>query len=114
MELPKEYPEIWKKIENKEIPQKDIDETLLKFVEKQIKEAREGKRKDMDVGDAFGVGIQHAMAGKGYKFSEEVEDFLYELGEYKVYIGQPEFKSLEEVEKELKRISKKLGIGLDL
>lgn len=115
MTLQEDYPELWNKIEKKEIPKNKIDEILLKFVSKQIKEARESKRSDLDIGDAFGIGIQHGIIN-GYKFSSEVEDFLYELGEYKVEIAERNvgtMNSLDEVERKLKEIAETLKINLN-
>jgi len=82
MTLQKDYPEIWKAIENQKIPRKEIDQVLLNFILKLCREIKEGSRDELDIGDAFGMGIQNAETA-GYKLSPKVEEFLLELGDYK-------------------------------
>ncbi len=77
------FPEVWKAIENKEILQSKINEYFLNVLLDIIKDVKEGKRDEMDIGDIFGLAIQHASASKGYKFNPKVEDFFFELGTYK-------------------------------
>ena len=119
MSLPKSYPREWKDIENKKIPKKEINEYLLKFVARLLKEVKEGKREDIDLGDGFSIGIMHAAA---YKLNPEVYGFLFRLDDYGMQDfmghGDSEYGEMletpEEVERELKRVAKKLGIKLDL
>lgn len=102
--LEQDYPKLWKAIERKEIPKTEIDKTILNFVLRQCTEINEGKRNELDVGDAFGIGIQHALA-KGYKFSPIVEDFLIELGEYKI---TSRFTNIKQIEQEARKLLKNL------
>jgi len=102
----KEYAEVLNEI-RKQKKGSNIDEIIINFLKKQIKEIREGKRNEMDIGDVFGIGIQLAEI-EGYKLSEKVEELVYELGDYKVeiggnvLIGELGIKSIKDVEKEVK------------
>ena len=117
MTLQESYPEVWSAIERHEIPKKKIDEFLLRFIKKILLEVQNHKRDDMDIGDAFGIGMQHATI-EGYKINPALEQFLIELGDYRVdlrcdgkSIGT--FNTPEEVEAELKKVAKELGIDLE-
>lgn len=76
------FPDVWKAIEKKEIPQAEINGYLLNVLLGIIKDVKQGKRDEMDIGNIFGLAIQHAR-GEGYKLKPEVEDFFCELGSYK-------------------------------
>jgi len=107
MNLQEEYPKMWKAIEDEEIPEKDIDSFLLIFVLKLCQEIKEGKRDELDIGDAFGIGIQHAKT-VGYSLSPEVEELLFDLGNYKSDPSETgdyiESDNIQEVESRTKRI----------
>jgi len=106
MDLHKKYPEVWKAIENKEISQKDINVYLIRFLLDIIKEIKEGKRNELDVGDLFGIGIQHALGS--YDLNPEVEDFFIELGDYKIVSGELKLDNVEKVEELARKLLVKL------
>ena len=119
MTLQEAYPKEWDELTNKKVPKKRIDEYLLKFVARLLREVKEGKREDIDLGDGFSIGSLAMGKESGYKLSPELNDFLIQLDGYKIEFpdgatvwGAPQ--TPEEVEKELRKVSKKLGIKLNI
>ena len=108
--IDEEYPEEVSKVENKEILQKDITPFFIDFIKKQLRDIKEGKMEDMDIGDVFPL---YAMAAnKGYKFEKEMEEFIIKLGDYKLELHgkyATELNSIGDVEKEFNEVLK----GLD-
>lgn len=99
------YPETLELI-NQQKKGSNIDWIALDFLKKQIKEIKEGKRKDTDIGDAFGIFIQNKNIGKK-SFSEKVKELLFNLGDYQVEINNhfvTDLNSIKDVEKELNKI----------
>ncbi len=90
-----EYKEVFSLIK-KQRKGSNIDKIILDFLKKQIKEIKAGKRNDLDIGDIFGIAIQHT---ERYKVSEDVEWLIYELGEYKIEVGHSKLKGINDVEK---------------
>ena len=97
-----EYPKSWNFIKNKKISQEKIENFFIDFIKRIVKEIKEGKKDDLDIGDAFQLYI--FAVDKGYKFSKQLERFLINLGDYKLehkgkYIMP--LNSITEVESEL-------------
>lgn len=109
MNLDEDYPEVWEGIEKKRIPSNKIDEILLQTLLKIIQEIEEGKRNELDIGDVFGLGIQHAMV-KEYKLNPEVEDFLWHLGSYK---DEPFENSIPNESESIEKVKEKAHKLLD-
>ena len=100
--MDEDYPEEWKAIENKKIPQEEIEKFFIDFIKKILNEIKEGKREDLAMGDPFPL---YAFAcNKGYKFSKKLEKFLINLGDYKLKMhgeyAMP-LNSIEDVESAL-------------
>ena len=119
MTLQEMYPKEWGELTNKKVPKKRIDEYLLKFVARLLREVKEGKREDIDLGDGFSIGKLAMKKESGYKLSPELNKLLEWLSDYRVEFpdgatvwGAPQ--TPEEVEKELKKVAKKLGIKLNI
>ena len=55
MTLQEMYPKEWDELTNKKVPKKRIYEYLLKLVARLLREVKEGKRKDIDLGDGFSI-----------------------------------------------------------
>jgi hypothetical protein len=113
--LQEAYPIEWEEITLKKVPKKEIDEYLLKFVAKLLREVREGKREEIDLGDGFAIGKFAMGEESSYKLSPELEEFLIKLGNYKVEFPNgkevwTDLNSIKEVETELKKIARKLDI----
>jgi len=119
MNLSEKYSNEWDEIRTKGVQKKDINQYLLKFVWRLLNEVKEGKRKSVDLGDGFNMGIVQAE-GSGYKLSKEVRGFLMRLSSYGLQeiMGHGDtphgevFENPKEVETELKKIAKKLKISL--
>jgi hypothetical protein len=118
MNLQEKYPRVWEDLMNKKVPKKEINEYLLKFVARLLKEVKENKRNEIDLGDGFSMGRFAMVPERGYQLSHFVENFLKELGNYGLEISgekvESHMNSPKEVEIELKKVSKKVGIMLDL
>jgi|GEM_PF-2812647 len=116
MTLKESYPKEWDDLINKKVPKKDINKYLLNFVAKLIKEVKEGKREETDIGDGWSMVIN--IDEKYYKLNPEVYGFLFRLGDYGLQdslgTGTSEYGdmlyTLDEVERELKVVSKKVAI----
>ncbi|MCK5044011.1 hypothetical protein KAR52_03360 [Candidatus Pacearchaeota archaeon] len=91
----------------------NVDNIIINFLTKQIKEIKEGKRNELDIGDTFQIGL--FAKDYGLKLSEKMFDLLIELSDYKVEIngkvlvGELGIESIEDVEKELNKIKEKLS-----
>lgn len=60
----------------------NVDNIILDFIKQQIKEIKERKRDELDIGDAFQIG--NCAEGYGLKLSKKVQDLLLELSDYKI------------------------------
>ena len=118
MSLKELYPKEWEEITQGKVPRDEINKYLLKFVARLLKEVKEGKREEIDLGDGFSIGKFAMVDESKYSISPDLANFLNELGKYHVEIlgGEVEssMNSIEEVELELKEVAKKLRITLDL
>jgi len=118
MTLKESYPNEWNELINKKVPKKDINKYLLNFVAKLVKEVKEGKREDTDIGDGWSMVIN--LDEKYYKLNPNVYGFLFRLGDYgtqdSLGTGTSEYGdmlyTLNEVEKELKIVLEKVAIKL--
>ncbi len=81
----------------------NIDKIILDFLKKQIKEIKEGKRSELDIGDVFGIAIQDALI-HGYKLSKDVEDLSCDLGGYKIEQAPSELENIKDVEREVNKL----------
>ena len=99
----------WNLIEDKMIPNNKIDKFIILVLLDIIADIHKEKRDELDVGDVFGLGIQHAIS-KGYKFTPRVNAFLFLLGSYKddpFETGEYDPRhNIDYVEKEAKKIYK--------
>ena len=119
MTLQESYPKEWDDLINQKIPKKEIDEYLLRFVARLLREVKASKREDIDLGDGWSMVIN--MKEKRYKLNPAVYGFLFRLGDYGLEdtlgYGDSEYGEMlytpEEVEKELKKVAKKLGIKIN-
>ncbi len=117
--LKEAYPKEWEDLTKGKVPKKEIDEYLLRFVARLLREVKAGKRKDIDLGDGSSIGSL-AMTKEGrYKLRSELDVFLMKLDGYKIEFpnkstiwGSPE--TPKEIETELRKVAKKLKIKLDL
>ena len=120
MTLQEMYPKEWNDIINKKVPKKRINEYLLKFVARLLREVKEGKRDEDDLGDGWSMVIN--MDEKYYKLRPDAYGFLFRLSDYGMQSifgkGTSEYGNMlytiEEVEKELKKVAKKLKIKLNI
>ncbi len=120
MTLKEAYPKEWDDLINEKVPKKEIDEYLLKFVARLLREVKAGKRKDVDLGDGWSMVIN--MREDGYKLKPETYAFLFRLGDYGLEeifgYGDSEYGEMlynpKEIETELRKVAKKLKIKLDL
>ena len=120
MALQKDYPKEWDDLINEKVPKNEIDEYLLKFVYKLLREVQIGKRKEDCLGDGWSMVIN--MREDGYKLNPNVYSFLFRLGDYglKETLGQGDSEygemiyTPEEVECELKKVARKLKVNLEL
>lgn len=118
--LDKMYPKEWDEITNKKVPKKDIDKYLLNFVVRLVRESKEGKREDIDIGDGWHITLN--VDREYYKLKPEVYGFLFRLGDYGMQdslgYGTSDYGdmlyTIDEVEPELQKVAKKLGIDLDI
>jgi len=114
------YPKEREDLENKKVPKKDIDKYLLNFVARLIREVKAGKREEIDIGDGWSIVLD--VDKKYYKLKPEVYGFLFRLGDYGMQdflgYGTSDYGDMlytvDEVETELHKVAKKLGIRLDL
>ena len=80
----------------------NVDKILLDFIKQQIKEIKEKKRNELDVGDAFQIG--NCAEEYGLKFSKKMADFLIELSDYKIeQAGR--LMNIQAVQKEVNKLS---------
>ena len=119
MNLQEMYPKEWDDLTEQKVPKKEINEYLLRFVARLLREVKAGKRKDIDLGDGFSIGKFAMNEKSGYKLDKDLYDFLEDLGDYQMDFGKGDnigggMNSPEEVETELKEVAKKLRIKLDL
>jgi len=119
MSLKEMYPKEWDDITSRKIPKKEINEYLLRFVARLLKEVKSGKRKDINLGDGFSIGKFTMNKKSGYHLDKDLYDFLEDLGDYQMDLGEGDnlggsMNSPKEVESELKKVAKKLGINLEL
>jgi len=120
MNLQEMYPKEWNDLQNHRISKERIDEYLLKFVNRLLKEVKAGKRDNDDLGDGWSLVIN--LKEGEYNLNPLVYSFLFRLGDYGLEKGFSEgeseygrmFNSPEEVETELKKVANKLGIDLEL
>ncbi|MBU2616133.1 MAG: hypothetical protein KKC19_03445 [Nanoarchaeota archaeon] len=120
MTLQEMYPKEWTDLTNQKVPKDEIDEYLLNFVSRLLREVKNGKREEDDLGDGWSMIIN--LKEGGYNLNPEVYSFLFRLGDYGLEetlgSGDSEYGKMlyspEEVEIELKRVAKKLGINLEL
>ena len=120
MSLQKSYPKEWEELINKKVPKEKIDEYLLKFVARLLKEIKENKRNEDDLGDGWSMVINRDK--NYYTLNPDVYSFLFRLGDYGLQEimghGDSEYGEMLyspiEVEIELIKVSRKLGIKLDL
>ncbi len=120
MTLQEDYPKEWDDITNQKIPKNEIDKYFLRFVARLLTEVKAGKREEDSLGDGWSMVIN--MKEEGYKLNPDVYAFLFRLGDYGLEEvfghGDSEYGEMlhtpEEVEEELKKAAKKLGIGLNL
>ena len=116
MSLQEMYPKEWNDLQNHRISKERIDEYLLKFVARLLKEVKTGKRNEDDLGDGWSMVIN--LKEEDYKLNPSVYSFLFRLGDYGFGEGDSEYGKMlgspEEVETELKKVANKLGIDLEL
>jgi len=120
MSLQKSYPKEWEELINEKVPKEKIDEYLLKFVARLLKEIKENKRNEDDLGDGWSMVINRDK--NYYTLNPDVYSFLFRLGDYGLQEimghGDSEYGEMLyspiEVEIELIKVSRKLGIKLDL
>jgi hypothetical protein len=115
MTLNESFPEVWNAIETKSISKSKINEYLLNVLLEIIEDIKQNKRNELDIGDIFGLAIQHAEGAKEYKLTPEVEDFFCKLGSYKddpFNSGEynPE-DTPEKVEKEAKKLLESIKVN---
>ena len=76
----------------------NVDNIIVDFIKQQIKE---GKRNELDVGDAFQIG--NYAEDYGLKLSKKVQDLLLELSDYKIeQAGR--LMNISAVQKELNKL----------
>jgi len=79
----------------------NVDNIIVDFIKQQIKEIKEGKRNELDVGDAFQIG--NYAEDYGLKLSKKVQDLLLELSDYKIeQAGR--LMNISAVQKELNKL----------
>ncbi|MEX0920907.1 MAG: hypothetical protein WDZ62_01460 [Candidatus Pacearchaeota archaeon] len=119
MTLQEAYPNEWDQLTNKKVAKKDINKYLLNFVARLVCESKEGRREDIDIGDGWSMVL--SIDKRHYKLNPEVYGFLFRLGDYGMQdslgYGTSDYGdmlyNISEVEPELKKVAKKLGIKLD-
>ena len=95
-----EYPEVLNLLKQRK-KGSNADKILLDFIKKQIREIKEGKKDELDVGDAFQIG--NYAEEYGLKFSKKMADFLIELSDYKIeQAGR--LMNIPAIQKELKKL----------
>lgn len=118
--LQEAYPKEWEDIINQKVPKNEIDEYLLKFVAKLLREVKAKKIEEDCLGDGWSIVIN--MKENSYRLNPDVYGFLFRLGDYGLEEvfghGDSEYgemiHSSEEVESELLKVAKKFGISLNL
>jgi len=85
----------------------NIDGFILNFIKLQIDRINMGLIDELEIGNCFGIFIQK-LKTEGYKISKDVEKLLYELGDYKIIIGELKLRNLSNIKKEVNRIERRL------
>ena len=119
MTLQEMYPREWGDIQNHRIPSEEIDGYLLKFVKKLLSEVKAEKRDEDDLGDGWSMIMN--LKKEDYNLNPLVYSFLFRLSDYgfEEFFGKGDsehgkmFNSPEEVESELIKVAKKIGITLE-
>ncbi len=98
--IEKEYSEVILLIK-KQKKGSNIDKIILDFLKKQIKEIKAGKRNDLDIGDIFPIAVADT---EGYRISDEIQDLIFELGDYKIVVGELGIRNIKDAERVVNEI----------